>query len=72
VVDSSLVGGHSKRHLEDPGIVNGVPAKPGEFPFFVATVPPGNCGASLIAPDVVLTAGHCEGTRVRLPLTVAN
>ena len=39
-------------------IVGGTNAGDGEFPYFVL----GNgCGASLVAPDVVLSAAHCEG-----------
>jgi len=30
-----------------------------KFPWFVAT---GQCGASLVAPDVVMSAAHCYGT----------
>lgn len=37
-------------------IVNGNQASPGDFPYFVHM---GTCGATLIAPDLVLTAAHC-------------
>lgn len=38
-------------------IVGGNQAVQGEFPFFVDI---NGCGASLIAPDIVLTAAHCS------------
>ena len=45
-----------------PFIVGGVEASAGEFPFIVSLQRNGNhfCGGTLIAPDVVLTAGHCS------------
>lgn len=39
-------------------IVNGYDAKRGRYPYFVTIED--WCGGSLIAPDIVLTAGHCE------------
>lgn len=38
-------------------IVGGDPSEVGEFPYFVDL---GNCAGTLIAPTVVLTAGHCN------------
>jgi len=42
-------------------IINGIEAKPDEFPWIVSLRVDGMhyCGASLIAPQVVLTAAHC-------------
>lgn len=44
-------------------IVGGADAKPGAYPFFVrleSIETSAICGASLVARDVVLTAGHCD------------
>lgn len=42
-------------------VVGGQVTKPGKYPYFVLIN--GECGGSLIAPDVVLTAGHCKPRR---------
>jgi len=43
---------------DNPGrIVGGTAADPGDYPYFVEM---GNCGGTLIAPDMVLFAAHCE------------
>jgi len=39
-------------------IVGGRRADRDEYPFFVSW---GGCGASLVAPDVILSAAHCDG-----------
>lgn len=48
-------------NLVKPRIVGGTDVVRGEYPFFVRIdhnfFP--SCGGSLVAPDVVLTAGHC-------------
>jgi len=71
VLFASLTGGASAQGLppppEDPRIVGGVPADPGEWPWQVALVG-GNatnlyngqfCGGSLVSPQWVVTAAHC-------------
>ena len=45
-------------------IVGGTEASPGEFPHQIALLRGGvggslMCGGSLVAPDMVVTAGHC-------------
>ena len=49
-------------------VVGGTPVSPGEWPDAVAVLGTrGTCSGTLIAPDVVLTAGHCtEITPVRI------
>jgi len=45
--------------LVSPHIVNGVEVNPpGKYPFMVNA---GGCGASLVAPNVILSAAHCGG-----------
>lgn len=42
-------------------IINGKKAVKGRYPYFTTL---GHfCGGALIAPDIVLMAGHCEGSR---------
>lgn len=45
----------------EPEIIGGTEAFLGEFPWFTSVAPDSSyfCGASLVAPDVVLTAAHC-------------
>src|SRR5262245_45538780 len=41
-------------------VIGGTPVKPGEWPDAVAVLSrDAACTGTLIAPDVVLTAGHC-------------
>lgn len=43
-------------------VVGGTTVPPGKWPDAVAVLgPKGTCSGTLIAPDVVLTAGHCAG-----------
>ncbi|CAB9519702.1 Coagulation factor IX (Fragment) [Seminavis robusta] len=44
---------------DEQHIIGGSPAYEGEFPYFVKFEGGTLCGGSLIAPDRVLTAGHC-------------
>lgn len=48
---------HGRRNL----IVGGDLVRPGQYPYYVSIN--GECGGSLIAPDIVLTAGHCKPMR---------
>ncbi|MBI1295384.1 trypsin-like serine protease [bacterium] len=51
-------------------IVGGAPATHGEWPWQVVVYPPGFiCGGVLIAPEWVVTAGHCvtSGTNIYAP-----
>ena len=44
----------------DAPVVGGTPAKSGQWPDAVAVIAPNAlCSGTLIAPDLVLTAGHC-------------
>ncbi|MEO8703995.1 MAG: trypsin-like serine protease [Kofleriaceae bacterium] len=43
----------------DPTVVGGNQVPPGKWPDTVAVLGEGSCSGTLIAPDVVLTAGHC-------------
>ena len=44
----------------DAQVVGGTPVAPGTWPDAVAVIgATGTCSGTLVAPDVVLTAGHC-------------
>merc|ERR1711887_392106 len=75
----------SKKALSTPlsrgggRIVGGTEASPGEFPHQIALLRGGvggslMCGGSLVAPDMVVTAGHCcdEQSASRLGVRVGN
>ena len=44
-----------------PQIIGGTNAQQGQYPYFASIAPSSHwlCGASLVAPDMLLTAGHC-------------
>jgi secreted trypsin-like serine protease len=50
-------GEDSSSEMVEPRIVNGIQVTSGEYNFFVQGK---GCGGSLIATDVVLSAGHCK------------
>jgi trypsin len=58
---------HSARDLLSPAdgsrVIGGVAAQTRRYPYAVSLQYAGEhfCGGSLIAPDIVLTAGHCNG-----------
>jgi secreted trypsin-like serine protease len=41
-------------------LFGGENATAGRYPYFVRLVGAGQCGGALIAPDIVVTAAHCE------------
>lgn len=49
------------RHLKKGRIVGGTPADEGEYPFYAYPRGMMLCGATLIAPEILLTAAHCGG-----------
>jgi len=51
-------GGDHAHETWETRIVGGKRAARDEYPYFVSW---GGCGASLIAPDVILSAAHCDG-----------
>jgi len=72
---------HEQREKKDehgfvitPRIVGGTAAARGDYPFFVRVdhnfFPA--CGGSLVAPDVVLTAGHCLTESIDSLSTIVN
>jgi hypothetical protein len=43
-----------------PRIIGGTTTDQGEYPYFTITKSSAMCGASLIHPDILLTAAHCQ------------
>uniref|UniRef100_T1GIM6 Peptidase S1 domain-containing protein n=1 Tax=Megaselia scalaris TaxID=36166 RepID=T1GIM6_MEGSC len=57
----------------DGRVVNGTTAKEGEYPYVVSlrsTSGSHSCGASIIAPDWILTAAHCVTGRIPNTTTI--
>lgn len=54
----------------DHRIVGGTPARKGRYPFAAGLLEGGQqfCGGSLIAPNVVLSAAHCEDSATQVAL----
>ena len=61
-VRSHGLRGHEQETDHRDLIIGGQSAKNGDYPYFVHFQPPG-CGGTLIAPDIVLTAGHVSAKR---------
>lgn len=56
------VGGSAQVTTATSEIIGGTTAKAGQFPFFASVTASSNwlCGASLVAPDILISAGHCS------------
>ena len=55
------VTGPTSRRLKKERIIGGTPAPEGEYPFYAFPRGMMLCGATLISPEILLTAAHCGG-----------
>lgn len=56
--------------LKETRIINGIEAPPSRYPYIASLQVGGHhfCGATIIAPDIALTAGHCNGAEQDLDI----
>ena len=56
--------------LKETRIINGIEAPPSRYPYIASLQVGGHhfCGATIIAPDIALTAGHCSGAEQDLDI----
>ena len=47
--------------IAEPEIIGGTAAQPGQYPYFTTIISSSKwvCGAALVAPDMLISAGHC-------------
>lgn len=59
---NAAVNGSAEVTTATSEIIGGTTAKAGQFPFFASVSASSNwlCGASLVAPDILISAGHCS------------
>ena len=57
-----MIGVHRDLDVQEsrPRIYGGEDAEESRYPYYVRLVGAAQCGGALIAPDVVITAAHCE------------
>lgn len=74
------VGANTTHHVQqerEPRIVGGNPVQADKYPYFARvdnakSGARGICGASLVAPDIVLTAGHCLNRELKVVVNGYN
>jgi hypothetical protein len=54
-------GPTTSRRMKKDRIIGGTPAPEGEYPFYAFPRGMMLCGATLISPEILLTAAHCGG-----------